>query len=77
MSGFKKNPLSVKVFYYFYLLKKIDLNSTTRKFQQSIKLQRKHLRTLRLIDRFQSRDHFTIGRHIGADVNGELVSRGL
>ena len=30
-----------------------------------------------IIDRFQSRDHFTIGRHIGAHVNSELVSRGL
>ena len=29
------------------------------------------------IDRFQSRDHFTIGRHIGAHVNSELVSREL
>ena len=28
-------------------------------------------------DRFQSRDHFTIGRHIGAHVNSELVSREL
>ena len=29
------------------------------------------------IDCFQSRDHFTIGRHIGAHVNSELVSREL
>ena len=29
------------------------------------------------IDRFQSRDHFTIGRHIGTHVNSELVSREL
>ena len=29
------------------------------------------------IDRFQSRDHFTISRHIGARVNSELVSREL
>ena len=29
------------------------------------------------IDRFQSREHFTIGRHIGAHVNSELVSREL
>ena len=29
------------------------------------------------IDRFQARDHFTIGRHIGAHVNSERVSREL
>ena len=33
--------------------------------------------TCKRIDRFQSRDHFTIGRHIGAPVNSELVSREL
>ena len=31
----------------------------------------------RIIDRFQSRDLFTIGHHIGAHVNSELVSREL
>ena len=34
-------------------------------------------KALHIIDRFQSRDHFTIGRHIGAHVNSELVLREL
>ena len=29
------------------------------------------------IDRFQSRDHFTIGRHTGTQLNSELVAREL
>ena len=36
-----------------------------------------HLCVYPPIDRFQSRDHLTIGRHIGAHVNSELVSREL
>lgn len=38
---------------------------------------RYNMKLLEGIDRFQARDHFTIGRHIGAHVNSELVSREL
>lgn len=49
-----------------------------RKIILAVKCKTAHMpQEFEIIDRFQSRDHFTIGRHIGAHVNSELVSREL